>query len=551
MDKPLISTTSVLPLFIQTYERYLPSAFDDSMSILEKVNKALITLNQIGKVSNDVIDSWNQVMEWVLNDGLNASIDEKLNAMEADGTLATIINQDIFTMLNNEVNQNTTDIATNTANITKNTNDLASLSDSLTTNVATLNDSIQTTKTNLENELTVKAYKVYGTPEEFGAKGDYYLPDGSINPNPTDDTTAIQACLNACNVTEFNSTGYLISTTLVLPENHSIEGNHALLIVKNNWVNGSNGANVPTGTMLFVKPRQPVFDSQLDMVTRFVRDLRLQGSYTFQLTGIFAGVPDISVINQSSSVNYGVFGCEFSNISLSYLYDGLSLGEVWESQFTHIVTGHIKNMALKIIGQSVNNTFTGCLFGTQGEGNYGLYMDGNTYNGSIWQPEGNMFIGGFIGEASIGVRIERGLAIKFSNVIIDLNVTNAVVGTNMNDIVFEGCYLYCTNNTIGISGVFTNVNGSFIAFKNCNIITVNAAYAVYINQNQNGIILDGCQISKKVYFDSGASGIVTNCFWNEASDSNARIEKHGTGIVKSINNTFKYDGSDLPAIAVV
>jgi hypothetical protein len=227
------------------------------------------------------------------------------------------------------------------------------------------------------------------------------------------------------------------------------------------------------------------------------------------------------------------------------------LSEVWECHFTNIITTHIKDRALNIVGQAVNNTFVGCKFATASEGNYGLFMDGKTYNGNIWQPEGNMFLGGFIGEADIGTRIERGLAIKFSHVIIDLTNTNAILGTNMSDITYNDCYVYCNNVAVALAGISTTVNSSFIKFDGCNIISVSAPYSVYVNVRQNGIIICDCLVTKKMYFDDGASAVISECMWNEASDSNARIEKHGTGIVKSLSNTFKYDGSDLPAIAVV
>jgi hypothetical protein len=119
MDKPTLSNQNVFGLFVQHYESYLPFVFDDNLTLLEKVNKIIIYLNQIGKLSNNVLDQWNQVMEWVMADGLNGSVDEKLNAMVADGTLDTIINHNIFNDLSTKVDANTTAIADQSSKLTQ------------------------------------------------------------------------------------------------------------------------------------------------------------------------------------------------------------------------------------------------------------------------------------------------------------------------------------------------------------------------------------------------------------------------------------------------
>jgi hypothetical protein len=119
MDKPTLSNQNVFGLFVQHYESYLPFVFDDNLTLLEKVNKIIIYLNQIGKLSNNVLDQWNQVMEWVMADGLNGSVDEKLNAMVADGTLDTIINHNIFNELSTKVDANTTAITDQSSKLTQ------------------------------------------------------------------------------------------------------------------------------------------------------------------------------------------------------------------------------------------------------------------------------------------------------------------------------------------------------------------------------------------------------------------------------------------------
>jgi parallel beta-helix repeat protein len=103
--KPVISQFSeVASLLVHEYERYLPTAFDESLSLLEKVNKVIRKLGEIGLITNDLIKQWNEVMEWVLGDGLNESVQERLDEMVADGTFDTIINLNIFNDLKERMN---------------------------------------------------------------------------------------------------------------------------------------------------------------------------------------------------------------------------------------------------------------------------------------------------------------------------------------------------------------------------------------------------------------------------------------------------------------
>jgi hypothetical protein len=76
----------------------------------------------------------------------------------------------------------------------------------------------------VKSQLADTAKKIVGviTPEMFGAKGDGVLLDGNINPNPTDDTTAIQACFNALKderigKIDLQGKTYMVSASLQLP----------------------------------------------------------------------------------------------------------------------------------------------------------------------------------------------------------------------------------------------------------------------------------------------------------------------------------------------
>lgn len=83
-------------LMVHKYERYLPTAFDESMSLLEKVNKIIDYLNETGRITNDIVEQWNEVMEWVMNEKLGEDVSLKLEEMANNGVLEKIINADLL-----------------------------------------------------------------------------------------------------------------------------------------------------------------------------------------------------------------------------------------------------------------------------------------------------------------------------------------------------------------------------------------------------------------------------------------------------------------------
>ena len=94
MVKPDITVWQPIPsLYEQGYERYLPTAFDGSMTILEKMNKIIHYLNSIGALLDSIGEQWNKIVEWVLGEGLENAVRDILTEWLNDGTLANIMSQ--------------------------------------------------------------------------------------------------------------------------------------------------------------------------------------------------------------------------------------------------------------------------------------------------------------------------------------------------------------------------------------------------------------------------------------------------------------------------
>jgi hypothetical protein len=513
-ERPILNTfTELGEMLVQRYESYLPTAFDDSLTMLQKVNKIINYLDQVGKLTNDVVKQWNDALEWILNDGIADDVNTRLDEMTADGTLEQIINEAIFDDLNTRLNNLTTSVPAD----------------------------IQTAKTAIETDyntkLLKKGFKYYGTPEEYGAVGD----------GVTDDTVAIQTCLNNHPISQFNPVIYKVTKTLILPEGNSIDGNHAKLLVDNVWTNVNNGASVPQGTILFIRARDPIAVKVNPDYTKFVKNLRIEGDEDFVLTGIFMGTVNKSLVTSPSTVNNSVYGMQLDNIHIAYCNDGLHIGEVWESSFHNVATWQIRNIALQIIGQSVNNTFVGCRFSTGGVGQRGVKIDKATYNGAGKRPEGISFFGGLLGYAVIGIEILDAFAFKFSANIIDLNSSYAViVGSPSEDIAFTDCYLAGSGGSAVtiMDNNDANQKGRLIMFKGCNFIPGTGQSAVVGHYQY--VVFDTCQFTKEVTFASNAFGTIVNCIWNEVKTTNARIVRSGGTKIYYNNNNFK-----LEATAVV
>lgn len=148
--KPIINSFDALaPLIVQKYERQLPTAFDESTSLLSKMNKIIEQLNRIGQLTNDTVDQWNQAMEWVMNDGLSEAIVDLMNQWLNDGTLAQIINTDVFNM-----KADTTYVNTELGK-KANTFDVNTQFSTVNTQISTLDDSLKpVAKTGSYSDLT-------------------------------------------------------------------------------------------------------------------------------------------------------------------------------------------------------------------------------------------------------------------------------------------------------------------------------------------------------------------------------------------------------------
>ena len=106
MNRPDLSYINHLhDLFIAKYERYLPTAFSDNLTLLQKVNMVIERMNQIGEITNELVDKWNEINKWLINDGLTEEVNKKINELVKDGTLADMINDELLQGIRFELDQ--------------------------------------------------------------------------------------------------------------------------------------------------------------------------------------------------------------------------------------------------------------------------------------------------------------------------------------------------------------------------------------------------------------------------------------------------------------
>lgn len=91
---------------LQPYDRYLPNAFNDSLTMLEKVNKVIYQLNESNQLTNEMVKEWNEFAEWMNTEGIDKPISDKMDELVSNGTFTNIIKPE-FNEFKEEIIQKT------------------------------------------------------------------------------------------------------------------------------------------------------------------------------------------------------------------------------------------------------------------------------------------------------------------------------------------------------------------------------------------------------------------------------------------------------------
>lgn len=164
---------------LQSYERYIPNAFDESLTLLEKVNKVAEALNKTNENFNQLADNWNQFAEWANSGQFEQMVTDKINEMLSDDTILEIIENELLvdirqsitniqtaiTALENSTGQSIQSLTQTQSELTNdinemrpileaNTNSINDLKSSVsghTTSIGSINDKLPTMETNIES----------------------------------------------------------------------------------------------------------------------------------------------------------------------------------------------------------------------------------------------------------------------------------------------------------------------------------------------------------------------------------------------------------------
>ena len=163
-------------------------------TVIPAVNNNAESLSEVQKL---YIELKEYVDNYFTNLNVQQQIDNKLDEMAEDGTLASIINQDVFNGINASISQNTTDISELKTKVNQNTSDISSITTKVNQNITDIN--------NLENRLLkIKNSNLYNKwyqlrkPEGFNSnffdnlkiyynqnKFDYSIDIDSLLPKPS------------------------------------------------------------------------------------------------------------------------------------------------------------------------------------------------------------------------------------------------------------------------------------------------------------------------------------------------------------------------------
>lgn len=79
----------IYPLFIEKFEDFTPAP--DNADITVKINSLISYLNSVGRLTNDVVSDWNNVMTWSMNEGLKEATEDKIDDLISSGKLPELV----------------------------------------------------------------------------------------------------------------------------------------------------------------------------------------------------------------------------------------------------------------------------------------------------------------------------------------------------------------------------------------------------------------------------------------------------------------------------
>ena len=91
------------PLNFRDYRNYLPTAYDDSLSMQESLLQVLNFCNEIGLLNQNMSDNWNMLLGWIKINGIDDAVSAQLNTWVADGTMAKVLDKTVLNKINKEM----------------------------------------------------------------------------------------------------------------------------------------------------------------------------------------------------------------------------------------------------------------------------------------------------------------------------------------------------------------------------------------------------------------------------------------------------------------
>lgn len=112
------------PLNFRDYRNYLPTAYDDSLSMQESLLQVLNFCNEIGLLNQNMSDNWNMLLGWIKTNGIDDAVSAQLNAWVVDGTFEKILDKTSLDTIRKDLeNKITAYMAQNSQDISNKFND--------------------------------------------------------------------------------------------------------------------------------------------------------------------------------------------------------------------------------------------------------------------------------------------------------------------------------------------------------------------------------------------------------------------------------------------